>query len=101
MYFNGAMTNGPGLQRELKLEPGNPIADAYLPAIHAAVVSAVDGVVEVQLRELAPGWFLRAVADAGLYERRKEPRPDPRGAIRGHWVWRERPSVEQLPGPRC
>ncbi len=47
-----------GLQRELKLEAGNPIADTYLPAIHAAVVSAVDGVVEVQLRELAPGWFL-------------------------------------------
>ena len=75
------MTNGPGLQRELKLEMSNPVAGYYLAAINEALDTADDGVKERELQQLAPAWFLHAVASQGLYDRVREPRSDSGGAF--------------------
>jgi len=84
------MTSGPGLQRELKLELSNPIANVYLSLINDAIESSVDGVPEVELRKLVPTWFLEAAVSGGVYERTVEDRSNTRGTVRALRIWRAR-----------
>ena len=69
------------LQRELRLEPSNPIAGPYLAAIDAAIAEADDGVPKAHLRKQVPNWFLLAAASQPLYDRRKEARTDTNGRL--------------------
>jgi len=92
------MMDGPGLQRELKLELSNPVANVYMSVINDAIESSVDGVTEVELRKLVPTWFLEAAVSGGVYERTIEDRPNARGTVRALRIWRAR-TLRGFAGP--